>query len=47
MPLPRSRENEYCPRGLSRPTISCVRKPCTLSSTSTYSRALVDRVTMR
>ena len=47
MPLPRSRENEYCPRGLSRPTISCVRKPCTVSSTSTYSMALVDWVTMR
>jgi hypothetical protein len=47
MPLPRSRENEYCPRGVSRPTISRVRKPCTVSSKSTYSMALVDSVTMR
>jgi hypothetical protein len=47
MPLPRSRENEYCTRGVLRPTVAYVRKPCTVSSTSKYSMALVDRVTMR
>jgi|HubBroStandDraft_2_1064218.scaffolds.fasta_scaffold146202_2 hypothetical protein len=47
MPLPRSRENEYCTRDVSRPTIVCVRKPWTMSSTFKYSMALVDWVTMR